>query len=89
MIPQDIAAFANSNTFDGYVIVDWDSIFTTKRDVNSAVAVALERAVMGGEELSKYVKVYRVSFCGQYHETPGARFIEELNWKKALAELMY
>ncbi len=89
MIPQDVAAFAKSSVFDGYVIVDWDSIFTTERNVNSAVAVALERAFIGGEELSMFVKVYRISFCGQYHETPGARFIEELNWKKALAELMY
>lgn len=86
---REVQYIVNKSTFDGYVIVDWDSVFTKTTCPNNAVAIALERSRFGGKELEDFVKVYRVGTMGKYHHTPGERVVEEYDWRRAVRELMY
>lgn len=86
---RDVLDIANKTDFDGYVIVDWDSVFGSTTCPNKAVAMALERTRAGGEGLAEFVKVYRVGTMGKYAKVPGERFAEEFDWNRALRELMY
>lgn len=84
----EVQAIADNTNFDGYVIVDWDSVFGKTTSPNKAVAMALERARTGGPGLAEFVKVYSVGTMGKYHHTPGERVIWEFDWKRGLRELM-
>ena len=85
---KEVLSIANNTDFDGYVIVDWDSVFGKTTCPNTAVSMALERTRTGGEGLSEFVKVYRVGTMGGYAKVPGERFAEEYDWSRALRELM-
>ena len=85
---NEVLSIATNTNFDGYVIVDWDSVFGKTTCPNKAVAMALERTRTGGEGLAKFVKVYSVGTMGKYAKVPGERFAEEYNWKRAMNELM-
>ena len=85
---REVRNIVNNTTFDGFVIVDWDSVFTKTTCPNNAVAIALDRSRFGGNELEKFVKVYRVGTMGKYAKVPGERFAEEYNWRRAAHELM-
>jgi len=86
---KDVLAIAKNTDFEGFVIVDWDSVFGKTTCPNEAVAKALERTRAGGAGLAEFVKVYRVGTMGKYAEVPGERFVEEYDWRRALRELMY
>lgn len=85
---REVLTIVNNTDFEGYVIVDWDSIFTKTTCSNNAAAVALDRSRVGGKDLDKYVKVYRIGAMGMYAKVPGERFVEEYDWRKAVRELM-
>jgi len=85
---RQVQAITDNTDFNGYVIVDWDSVFGKTTCPNKAVSMALERTRTGGEGLAEFVKVYRVGTMGQYAEVPGERFAEEFNWNRSLRELM-
>ena len=85
---RQVQAITDNTDFNGYVIVDWDSVFGKTTCPNKAVSMALERTRTGGEGLAEFVKVYSVGTMGQYAEVPGERVVEEFNWNRSLRELM-
>lgn len=85
---RDIQFIINNTDFNGYVIIDWDSVFGKTTCPNTAVAMALERTRTGGPGLAEFVKVYRVGTMGKYHHTPGERYGEEFNWQSSLRQLI-
>jgi hypothetical protein len=85
---REVQAIVDNTDFDGYVVVDWDSVFGKTTCPNKAVSMALERTRTGGPGLAEFVKVYSVGTMGKYHHTPGERCVWEYNWKRALGELM-
>jgi hypothetical protein len=85
---REVQAIIDNTDFNGYVIVDWDSMFAKTTCPNNAVAIALERTRTGGTGLAEFVKVYSVGTMGKYHHTPGKRYGEEYNWNRALRQLM-
>lgn len=85
--PIEVQSLVNSGTFDGYVIVDWDSVFTTTDCPNKAVALCIERARLGGEQLQRYVKAYRIGTAGKYHANPGERLVYEFDWQDGARQL--
>lgn len=84
---REVQAIVDDTDFNGYVIVDWNSVFDKTTCPNKAVAMALERARTGGPGLAEFIKVYRVGTMGKYHHTPGERRVWEFNWKHGLCEL--
>jgi hypothetical protein len=85
---KDILNIVENTDFDGYIIVDWDSVFGKTTCPNKAVSMALERSRTGGEGLSEFVKVFSVGAMGKYAKVPGERYAEEYNWNRASMELM-
>lgn len=85
---RQVQAITDNTDFNGYVIVDWDSVFEKTTCPNKAVSIALERTRTGGEGLAEFVKVYSVGTMGQYAEVPGERVVEEFDWNRSLRELM-
>lgn len=85
----EIQNLVDRTDFNGYVIIDWDSVFGKTKCPNEAVAIALERTRTGGEGLAEFVKVYSIGTKGAYAEVPGERYYEEFDWNRALRQLMY
>lgn len=85
---REVQAIVDNTDYDGYVVVDWDSVFGKTTCPNKAVAMALERTRTGGEGLAEFVKVYCVGTMGKYHHTPGERIIYEFDWNSGLRQLM-
>jgi hypothetical protein len=85
---REVKYIVENTDFNGYVILDWDGIFSKTTCPNTAVSMALERARLGGEGLAEFVKVYSIGTMGKYHHTPGTRFGEIYDWNRALRELM-
>lgn len=86
---REVQHIVNNTTFEGFVIVDWDGVFTKTTCPNKAAAIALDRSRLGGNTLEEFVKIYRVGTMGKYHHTPGERVVEEYDWHRAVRELMY
>ena len=85
---REVQDIVDNTDFDGYVIVDWDGVFTKTTCPNNATALALARSRIGGPDLTKFVKVYRVGTMGKYHHTPGERVVSEYDWNRSVRELM-
>ena len=85
---KELLNIVANTDFDGYIIVDWDSVFGKTTCPNKAVSMALERSRTGGEGLSEFVKVFSVGTMGKYAKVPGERYAEEYNWNRASRELM-
>jgi len=85
---REVQAIVDNTDFNGYVVVDWDSVFGRTTCPNKAVSMALERTRTGGPGLAEFVKVYNVGTMGKYHHTPGERCVWEFNWNRGLRELM-
>lgn len=85
---REVQAIVDNTDFDGYVIVDWDSVFGKTTCPNKAVSMALERTRTGGPDLAEFIKVYRIGTMGKYHHTPGERCVSEFDWNRGLRELM-
>lgn len=85
---RQVQHITDNTDFNGYVIVDWDSVFGKTTCPNKAVSMALERTRTGGEGLAEFVKVYSVGTMGEYADVPGERFVEEYDWNRSMRELM-
>ena len=78
----------NETDFCGYVIEDYNGYFGNTTCPNGAAAMCLDRERVGGEELSQWIKCYRLATLGEYSDTPGKRIVENFDYAAAINQLM-
>lgn len=76
--------YRDSTDFDGYIIIDdKQNVYESTSSVN-VIGIALDCSrEVGGE-----TEVYRVAMTGPYHETPGKRIAQSVDWELNARQLM-
>lgn len=88
MIPKHIQDLADNTDYCGYVVLDYDGYYGGTQSPVNCVGMALHCEHIGGEELAKYVQVWRLGFTGMYDDNPGSRIIEKYDYHEAAKQLL-
>jgi len=88
VIPKHVQDLADNTDYCGYVVMDYNGYYGGTQSAVTCVGMALHCEHIGGEELAKYVQVWRLGIAGKYHDNPGSRIIEKYDYHKAAKELL-